>query len=344
MVVAPEVGAAVRDRRQATARRSASHHRGLWSVACSLLLLPAICSAATYALIVSGLGGEPQYEQRFREQANALSDAAVKLTGDRSHVTTLLGERTTRESVRQAVQTLAGKTQPGDRVLIVLIGHGSFDGEEYRFNVTGPDPTATELGALFNGIGAGEQLIVNATSASGAVVERWQREGRAVVSATKNGGERTATRFAQFWLQAVSSEAADVNKDDIVTAQEAFEFASRKVADSYKTEVSLATEHPRLEGRGAERFQVARLGAASLAGDDATLNSLLEQRVRVERDIDAVKQRKASLALDAYYDELETVLVRLALLQKKIDARQSQIGGTSTSMNRGPTTGGTDAH
>jgi hypothetical protein len=305
--------------------------------------MPSFATAATYALIVSGLGGEPQYEQRFREQATALADAAVRLTGEKSRVTTLLGEQATREAIRSALQTLAGTTQPSDRLLIVLIGHGSFDGEEYRFNVTGPDLVATELEALINAVGAGEQLIVNATSASGAVAERWQRAGRIVVTATKNGGERTATRFAQFWLEAVSSAAADFNKDDIVTAQEAFDFASRKVGDFFKTDVALATEHARLEGRGAERFQVARLGAASLA-DDATLNSLLQRRTTIERDIDAVKQRKASLAVDAYYQELETVLVRLALLQKQIDARQTQVGGTSTSMYGGPLKGGTDAH
>jgi hypothetical protein len=219
--------------------------------------------------------------------------------------------------------------------MIVLIGHGSFDGEEYRFNVRGPDPAAGELGAWMNAINAGEQLIVNASSASGAVVERWQRPGRLIVSATKNGGERTATRFAQFWIEALGSDVADLNKDEVVTVQEAFDFASRRVAESYKSDVSLATEHARLAGRGAERFQVAPLGAAALTGDDATLNALLEQRVGIEREFDAVKKRKTLLAVDAYYDELEAVLVRLALLQKQIDARQSQVSGTSTSMNHG---------
>ena len=296
----------------------------------------ATCQAETYALIVSGLGGEAQYEQRFQSQADAISAAAEKLTGAKSRVTTLKAADTSRDSVRQALKTLAGKAAPDDRVMIVLVGHGSFDGEEYRFNVPGPDLTATELGQWLNQIAAGEQLIVNGTSASGAVVDRWRREGRIVISATKSGGERSATRFPQFWLEAVTGGAADINKDDIVTAAEAFDYASRRVAESFKTDVSLATEHARLDGDGAAKFQVARLGTAAFSRVDAALDALLQQRVVIERDIEAVKERKASLAIDAYYDELEAVLVRLALLQKQIDARAapavettSMLGGRS---------------
>jgi hypothetical protein len=38
--------------------------------------------------------------------------------------------------------------------------------------------------------------------------------------------------------------------------------------------------------------------------------------------LNGVKERKASLSQDQYYDELEGVLVKLALLQKQIDAKQ----------------------
>jgi hypothetical protein len=292
----------------------------------------AVGHAETYALIVSGLGGEAQYEQRFEAQAHSISIAAEKLTGSDSRVTSLVGEGAKRDAIRQAMRTLAGKAGKSDRVMIVLIGHGSFDGEEYRFNVPGPDLTATEFGQLLNQVDAGEQLIVNGTSASGAVVDRWKRDGRIIVSATKNGGERTATRFPQFWLEAVTGPAADINKDDIVTAAEAFDYAARRVAESFKSDVSLATEHARLEGDGANKFQVARLGAAALAVADSGLNLLMEQRVKLERDIESVKERKAALPEEAYYDELEAVLVRLALLQKQIDAQAARPAATTSML------------
>jgi hypothetical protein len=288
-------------------------------VACSLYF--SLCSASTYSVIISGLGGEPAYEERFREQNATLAESAQKLTGDNSKTVALSGAAANRESVRKELRALAAKVGNDDEVIVTLIGHGSFDGEEYRFNLPGADITATELGALFDQL-RGKQLIVNATSASGAVVDRWKRDDRIVITATKSGGERTATRFAEYWVKALSSADADVNKDDIVTAAEAFEFASRKVADSFKANVSLATEHARLEGRNPSRFQVARFGTAARMTTDAQLNELFAQRVRIERDLDEVKERKASLETEAYYDELEAVLVRLAQLQRQIDAKQ----------------------
>jgi hypothetical protein len=291
-------------------------------------LLPAVAGAEAYALIVAGLGGEKQYEQRFRDQASALAQAAEKLTGDTARVTVLSGEKADRESVRRQLRALATKVQRDDQVMIVLIGHGTYDGEEYRFNLPGPDLTANELASLFDQVPARDQLIVNSTSASGATVERWTRDNRVVISSTKSGGERTATRFAQYWAEAVTTSAADTNRDDVVTAVEAYEFANRKVAESFKADVSLATEHPRLEGKSAARFQVARFGNAVLATSDEQLSALYTQRVGIERDLESVKERKASLQSDAYYDELENVLVRLATLQKDIDARQTTLGRT----------------
>lgn len=308
--------------------RGARHILWLSTVACSLLAVSAPSGAETSALIIAGLGGEQQYEQRFRDQANQLGQAAEKLTGSKARVTVLSGQAADRDGVRRELKALATTAKRDDQVMIVLIGHGSYDGEDYRFNLPGPDITASELGALFDQLAARDQLIVNCTSASGAAVERWSRETRVVVTATKSGGERTATRFAQYWVEAVSGTAADTNRDDVVTAAEAYDFANRKVAESFKADVALATEHARLEGKSASRFHVARFGNAVFATSNAALSALYTQRVDIERDLEAVKERKAALQPDAYYDELEVVLVRLATLQRQIDAKQASLGGT----------------
>lgn len=326
--------AATGDRREPPLRSSGGAVRGLPATARNVLfaaslLIAAPALAATHALIVAGLGGEQQYEQRFRNQAKALAEATEKLAGDKSRVTVLLGERAQRDNVRKELRALAARTKRDDQVLIVLIGHGSYDGEEYRFNLPGPDITGSELAALFDQLPARDQLIVNSTSASGAAIDRWKRDNRIVISATKSGGERTATRFAQYWLEAVTTKAADTNRDDVVTAAEAFEFANRRVADSFKADAALATEHARIEGRGAERIAVARFGNAVLATSDSILSALYTERAGIERDLEALKQRKFSLETDAYYDELESVLARLATLQQKIDARQATLRGES---------------
>lgn len=289
---------------------------------CALLALaPAAVLGATHVVIITGQGGDPEYQKRFREQSTAVGGAARKLVTEAGAVTVLEGDSATRDSIRAEFRKLAGKVQSEDQVMVVLIGHGTFDGQEYKFNIPGRDLNADELQEQFDLLKARQQLIVNATSASGATIEKWRRDGRVVIAATKNGGERTATRFMQYWVDAVSSPAADTNKDEVVTAAEAFAFANRRVGESFKADVSLATEHARLDGTGPERFQVARLGAAARPITDPALNALMTQRARIEQDLDTVKQRRASLQADAYYDQLESVLVKLAVLQREIDAK-----------------------
>jgi hypothetical protein len=312
MGVADEVGAVV--------NRTAT---GSFVACAASLLAAAISDAAEHTLIVSGLGGEPAYETRFREQANALADFAGKATSPEA-VRVLSGAQATRERVSRELAQLAERAAETDSVTIVLIGHGSYDGEEYRYNLPGPDLTGRELLAAFDRLAARNQLIVNATSASGAVLEAWRRPGRTVITATKNGGERTATRFAQHWTQAVTTSAADVNKDDLVTALEAFNHAQRQVEAAFKADVSLATEHARLDGDGAAAFAVARFGAARASSGDPAVAALLTQRGALELELDEIKQRKPALGEDAYYDQLEGVLVKLALLQRQIDGKQSQ--------------------
>jgi hypothetical protein len=287
-----------------------------------VLLLPTIASAAPFTFIVAGLGGEPDYEQRFREQAAAIAEAAEKAAGAPGHVVVLTGDQARRESLRKELAAFVGKVKANDSTTIVLIGHGSYDGEEYRFNLPGTDITGSELAQLFDKLAAKQQLIVNATSASGATIDLWKRPERIVITATKSGGERTATRFAQFWAQAVTGDGADVNKDEVVTAAEAFDFANRQVAASYKSDVALATEHARMAADENATFLVARISGSAVGSTNPEVAALLTQRGQIEHDLAGVKERKAALSQDEYYDALEGVLVKLALLQKQIDAKQ----------------------
>lgn len=290
------------------------------------LALASPADAALRALVISGLGGEPEYETRFVEQANGIALAAGKAAGAMSNVTLLTGAGARRESVEHELAALAKQLGANDQVLVVLIGHGTYDGEEYRINLPGRDLTGTELARLFDRLPANQQLIVNATSASGAVADRWKKAGRVVITATKSGGERNATRFAEHWMEALGSAEADRDKDEVVSAAEAYEFASRKVADRFKADAALATEHSRLEGSNAARFMVARLGDAVMATNDAELNAMLGESAGFDRRIEELKARKETLDSEVYYAELEKVLVELAQLDRNIDRRRATLG------------------
>lgn len=305
------------------------------SLAMSWMTQPA--QSAVRVLIVSGLGGEPAYEQRFQNQAKAVATAASRSGAALKDIVVITGEQARRTALDPELKKFAAAVKSDDQVVVVLIGHGSYDGEEYRFNLPGPDITGREILAFLDSMSASQMLVVNATSSSGSVIEQWRKPNRVVITATKSGGERNATRFAEYWVQALSSPEADRDKNEIVTAAEAYDYASRKVADTFKSDAALATEHSRLDGKNAERIVVARLGSAALLPSDEVLDGLMKEQGTLETQLDGVKAKKGTLAQEQYYNELEKVLLDMARLDKRIDARKSELlGGGSTGGSNAP--------
>jgi hypothetical protein len=274
--------------------------------------------AETYYLIVSGIGGEPQYEESFARQAESLAQSAQRTLNGAERVTLLSGAEATRDAVVAALEELAGRLAETDAVAIFLIGHGAYDGEQYKFNLAGPDIDGATLGDLFAALPASQQIIVNATSASGAVLESWAADGRTLITATKSGGERNATRFAEQWAQALASDEADINKNGAITVQEAFDFTTRRVADSYEGAGLLATEHAEISGDAGRAFNIALLSERIATTEE--LRDLLAQLETLEGEIAALRERRAEMENDAYLDQLQDLLLQLALVQREIDA------------------------
>jgi hypothetical protein len=219
----------------------------LCAAASAVAAAPAYCG--TYYVTVAGLGGEPDYEQRFTGLAKDV-DKVLKSAGGDTHVYTLTGSDATRARLTQTIEEIAAKAKPDDDLVMILIGHGSFDGIEYKLNVPGSDISGSEIAKLCDRVPAKRQLIVNTTSASGGSVVALGRPGRAVVAATKAGTEKNATVFSRYWVQAMQDPDADVDKNEAVTALEAFQYADRKTTSFYETQKRLATEHPVFEDTG----------------------------------------------------------------------------------------------
>jgi hypothetical protein len=296
----------------------------LLAMALAGLVLAAPAHAEVYYLIVGGLGGEPGYEEQFAKDAEALAVVARRTTAA-SRVTLLQGEGATREALVTSLEQLRTRAKAADNVIVMLVGHGSYDGELYKLNLPGPDIDGDELATLLNAIPARSQLVVNATSASGAILEKWAGEGRTLITATRSGFERNATRFAQHFAAALAAGSADINKNGAITAQEAFDYASRSVADSFEKDGALATEHPQIAGGAAARFTVARLASAGPAEPAVTnpaVAALVAEREKLDEEIESLRARRESMATDAYLAELQRLLVQLADVQGKIDAAQ----------------------
>jgi len=307
-----------------------------WSLCLGTLILAVIpARAAVYYVTVAGLGGEPDYEQRFTSLAQDL-DKTFKASGAEARVYTLTGGDATLSHLRDTLTAVAREARPEDDFVLVLIGHGSFDGVEYKFNLPGPDVSGSELAAMCDALPARRQLIINTTSASGGSIPFLERPGRGVIAATQNGSEKNATVFARYWVEALHDPDADVDKNDAISALEAFQYAERKTAEFYQSEKRLATEHPVFDDTGKSEavrqastengeglllsnFVLLRLGAAQQAAKDPAKRALLAKKEEIERRIDTLKYEKAAMPEEEYKKQLTEALVELARVQQELD-------------------------
>ena len=130
-----------------------------------LLFGAAALQATTFYVTIGGLGGEPEYDQRFSGWAKDI-DKALKSAPD-AKVDTLYGPAATREAIRAAFNRIGKEAKPQDALVVMLIGHGTYDGADYKINLPGPDLSAIELASLLDRVPPTRQLVVNMTSSSG---------------------------------------------------------------------------------------------------------------------------------------------------------------------------------
>ena len=308
---------------------------GSLKLAIAMLSAAVLCSGAVHFVTVAGLGGEPDYEQRFTALAKEVDKLVTGSAGE-NKVYTLSGADATKAKLADALGRIAGEAKPDDTFVLLLIGHGSYDGNDYKFNLRGPDITAPDLAALCDRIPAGRQLIVNTSSASGGALKSLQRSNRALVSATRSGNEKNATVFARFWVEAMRDPSADVDKNETVTALEAYRYADRKTASFYETNKRIATEHAMLEDTGkgeavrnpsdengqgmfAGRLALVRFGSAQKAAANPAKQGLMAKKDDLEARIDRLKLEKAAMPVEVYRKQLSGLLVELARVQEELD-------------------------
>ena len=281
-------------------------------------------AADTYIAIVGGLSGEERYEESFRSAVSDIAERSRGLVVDDSNVRVLDGANATRESMHAMFVALAADVTQDDQLVVVLVGHGTHDGTRYKYNIPGPDVTDTELDEWLDEIRGERQLVVLTTSASGGALSTLEDDHRLVITATKNGNERNATVFGRYWIEALSLSVADTDKNDVVSAAEAFAYTASRVAEHYSTRDRLATEHPRMEGDGANRFVVARLKPRKQYPDHPQLTALMRKRSELEDAVERLRDRKSDMGLESYMRLLQDVLLQLASVYDEIERYESE--------------------
>ncbi|HEY4304286.1 MAG TPA: hypothetical protein VGM82_07465 [Gemmatimonadaceae bacterium] len=311
-----------------------------------LIAASSVAAAQTHLVIVSGLGGEKKYSTEFNDIAARLADAAQMRWGIPDADDIWLGEdsvatnrphyrgQATKLNVEQTLTKLAARAGPGDQIVLVLIGHGSGDGEQSKFSIPGPDLSARDFAQLLARFPTQKVAFVNLTSASGDMLPIMSGPNRVVITATKSSFERNESQFAKFFVDALSKDVADVDKDGRVSLLEAFRYANVETKRVYENDTKLQTEHAQFDDMGmklgvaepdgrekqgllARRFFLDG-GFNSKGVSDPQLAALYKDKFTVEDQIDALRTKKASMTADAYDDALEGLLVNLARKAKAI--------------------------
>lgn len=295
-------------------------------------------------LLVVGAPGEPEYATNFLNQAAVWGETARR-QGFRVIPIGTTPETNAAIDDRSAL-TGALAAEPRDTpapLWLVLIGHGTFDGQEARFNLRGPDVTATELATWLNGIER-PLVIINTASASAPFLLKLSRTNRIVITATRSGHQQNATRFGIAFTQATQDPESDLDVDGQSSLLELFLAASRRVAEEYRDDGRLQTEHALLDDNGDQLGTPAdwyrglqpirqpkegktvdgrRAHQVHLVPSSAELQLAPEARARrdaLELRLFELRDRKASMEAAEYLAQLEALLLELAVLYRDAEA------------------------
>ena len=293
-------------------------------------------------VVVVGAAGAAEYKGQFDQWAGLWQAAALRAGAQSILIGATEGAGVTDRDRLHTV--LIEQSKAGAQPLwIILIGHGTYDGREAKFNMKGPDVTDMELADWLPSVKR-QVVVINCASASGPFINRLSGPNRVVIAATKSGFEMNFTRFGQYLAETIGDPRADLDKDGQVSLLEAYLTAGSRVDEYYRTRSQLASEHALLDDNGdklgtpASWFKGVR--ATQRAKDGAALDGLRahqlhlipsdrergmpvemrQKRDELESSIAALRDKKDKLKDDEYYAQLEKLMVELARLYRELQS------------------------
>jgi hypothetical protein len=289
-------------------------------------------------VVVVGAEGTPEYGRQFASWADRFFQAAHRAGAKLVQIG--LEQESAKEDRELLRETLASEqTASRDTFWLVLIGHGTFDGRNSKFNLRATDVSASDLSTWLQPFSR-PVVVVNCASSSGPFIQALSASGRVIITATKSGQEHNFARFGDHFSSAVSAPDADLDRDGQTSVLEAFLTAAHGVAEFYEQEARLATEHSLLDDtsdalgtpadwfrgvRAVKRPQNAGVVDGRRAHQLALVRSDLERRLTpetrakrdsLELDLERLRERKTELEESEYYERLEAVLRQLAELYR----------------------------
>ena len=297
---------------------------------------PAQTNEQRTLVLVVGAAGEPEFGKQFSIWADLWQQAAAK-GGLQTSVIGMDTNHPETDLARLLTVLTNEVAQPDGELWLVFIGHGTFDGRSAKFNLRGPDISADELASVLKPCKR-PLTVIDCASASGPFINALSTPGRVIITATRSGYEVNATRFGGYLTRAIADPAADLDKDGQTSLLEAYLFASRQVEQFYKGAGRLATEHALLDDNGdglgtpADWFRGVR--AIKTAADGKSVDgvrahqlhlirgeaerelspALRARRDELEKRLSDLRLHKSGMSEENYYEQLETILIEMALL------------------------------
>jgi hypothetical protein len=315
-------------------------------LACVVTSLPSTAAAqgGRYAMLIQGASGEDQYAVQHRRWLDSLAKVfREQFKYDASHLIVLAEkpgageERADAATVRAALARLSKSMTASDQLVIILVGHGSGQGSDLKFNLMGPDLSVEEWAKALTSV-PGRIAVVNTASASFPFIGALAGPGRVIVTATNTPSQRFHTVFPEGFVTALSSDEADVDKNSRISLLEAFTYATRVVAQHYERAGTMATEAAAIDddGDGKPRTgtatgpdgNVAALtyldSAVTATSTDPEVQKLLVRQQTLTEQVDDLRRRQGSMPAAQYESELEKLLTELALVSRDIRVRSSK--------------------
>ena len=291
---------------------------GPWAIAAS--------AEERYAIVVSGVSGTEKFAESQKAWVAALQSTLVKGLGFAGDRVTVLSENgapnaaATRENVTRVLSEIKGKLTAEDTLLVVLIGHGTFDGTAAKFNLVGPDMDSKEWKTALDGNPA-RVVFVNTTSSSFPFVQALAGKNRVIIAATDSAAQKYATVFPQYFIEALDQTAkADNDKNGRLSVWEAFTYASQAVKQDFEQKGTLVTERSVIDdGSNGVLAKTTFLDAppAATAANAATA-ALEKRRIELEAEIEQLKTKKGQMPAGQYEEEFERLAVELAKISAQI--------------------------
>jgi hypothetical protein len=309
------------------------------------LVLPSAAAAEErWALVLSGASGGPKYaEEMKRWRATLVSSLSERYGFNKDNVRVLAdetdksGPQGSAANVRAAIAEFKKRLTQDDLLLLILLGHGTYDGDVAKFNLVGPDLTAGEWAKLLTGLN-GRLVVVNTTEASFPFLEQLSAPNRVVITATHSAAQKYATVFPEYFVKAMSEAASDLDKNGRTSIFEVFAAASLAVKQHFEQRGQLMTEHALLDDNGdrvgreseapgpdgalARTLYLEALAAAT--ADNPELANLVKRQRELETEAEALKLKRDSMPAAEWQAEYEKLMLELAKVSREIRQKSSQ--------------------